>query len=47
MFLYSKNIWVITTGTRLQKVEPIYDKEQDSTTLDWGSNQQTQGGKIL
>jgi len=40
MFLYSKKGWVIMTGTILSKVEPTYDKEQDFTTLNWGSNQQ-------
>ena len=40
IFLYSKKGWVIMTGTILSKVEPTYDKEQDSTTLNWGSNQQ-------
>jgi len=35
------------TSTGLPKVEPTYDKEQDSTTLNWESNQQTKEGKIL
>jgi len=26
MFLYSKEEWIIVVSTRLQKIEPIYDK---------------------
>jgi len=35
------------TGTGLPKVEPTHDKGQDSTTLNWRNNWQTQEGKIL
>jgi len=38
MFLYSKEEWITTIGTRLQETEPIHDKRQDATTLNWGSN---------
>ena len=34
-------------GSRLQEVKPSHDQEQDTTTFDWRSNRQTQGGKIL
>jgi len=38
MFLYSKEGQITTIGTRLQKTEPIHNKEQDTTTLNWRSN---------
>jgi len=47
MFLYSEKRQVITTDAELLKVEPTHNKGQDSTTLNWESNQQTQGDKIL
>jgi len=25
-------------GTELQEIKPAYDKEQDATTLNWGSD---------
>ena len=45
--LYSKKGQIITICIGLQEVEPTHDKGQDSTILNWGSNQQTQGGEIL
>ena len=45
--LYSKKGQIITIGIGLQEVEPKHNKGQDSTTLNWGSNQQTQGGEII
>ena len=41
MFLYSKERKISMTSTRLQEVEPIYNKRQDAITTDWRSNQQT------
>ena len=38
MFLHPKERWITTISTRLQKIEPIYNKGQNNTTLDWGSN---------
>jgi len=38
MFLYPKERWIITIGTRLQEVEPVYDKRQDTITLNRKSN---------
>jgi len=40
MFLYSRERWIIMIGTRLQKIEPVYYKEQDTTVLNWRSDQQ-------
>jgi len=37
-FLYSKERQITTIGIRLQKTEPIHDKEQDTINLDWKSN---------
>ena len=37
-FLYPKKRQIITIGIRLQKTEPIHDKEQDTINLDWKSN---------
>ena len=34
-------------GTRLQKIEPGYNKGQDTITLNWGSHWQTKRGKKL
>jgi len=35
IFLYSKKEQIIMIGTGLLKVEPTYNKGQDSTTLNW------------
>ena len=32
---------------RLLEIEPVYDKEQDSIILNWGSYQQTKRGMIF
>jgi len=34
-------------GTRLQEAQPGYDKGQNTTAINWRSNQQAQGSKIL
>ena len=41
MFLYSKEEQILKTSIELQKVEPVYNKGQDTVTLDRESNQQT------
>ena len=33
IFLYPKEGWIIMISTELQKTEPTYDKEQNTTTL--------------
>jgi len=38
MFLYSKEGWITMIGTGLQKIKLVYNKRQDSTALNWGSN---------
>jgi len=38
MFLYSKEGWIIAIDTRLWKIKPTYDKKQDATILNWGSD---------
>ena len=35
------------TSTKLQKVEPAHDKEQDAITINWRSNWQAQEHEIL
>ena len=47
IFLHSKEGQIIATNTKLQKTKPIYNKEKDTTILNWKSNQQTQGVEIL
>ena len=47
MFLYPKEGWIIIISTELQKTEPTYDKEQDTTALNWRSNQQVQRCQVL
>ena len=47
IFLYSKEEWITAIGTRLQEIEPDYNKEQDTITFNWRSHQQTKGSKIL
>jgi len=47
MFLYSKKGQVIIISMGLLKVEPTYNKGQDSTILNWKSNQHTKEGEIL
>jgi len=34
MFLHSKEEQILKTSIELQKVEPVYNKEQDTVTLD-------------
>ena len=38
LFLYSEERQFITVGSRLQKVKPDHNKEQDATTSNWRSN---------
>ena len=47
MLLYSKEGWIVTTGTRLLETKPVYNKEQDTITLNWRSYWQTKKSKIL
>ena len=35
------------TGLGLQKTKPSYDKRQDTTSFNWGSNRQTERGKVF
>jgi len=47
MLLYSKEGYISMIGTELQKVEPVYNKKQETITINWRSNQQAQKCKIL
>ena len=47
MLLHSKEEWITMIGTRLQEAQPGYDKGQNTTAINWRSNQQAQGSKIL
>ena len=47
MILHSKEGWITTISTRLQEIKPAYDKRQDTTTLNWRSNQQVKECQIL
>ena len=47
MFLHSKERRITTIGTRLQEAQPGYDKGQNATAINWRSNRQAQGSKIL
>ena len=38
ILLYSKEGQIITIGIRLQENESIYNKRQDTTTLNWKSH---------
>jgi len=38
IFLHPEEIWITMIGTELQKIELIYDKRQNATTLNRGSN---------
>ena len=38
MFLNSKEGWIVTINTRLQETKSSYNKEQDTTTLNWESH---------
>ena len=38
MLLHSKEGQISMTSTKLQKVEPAHDKEQDAITINWRSN---------
>jgi len=37
-FYIPKERWITIIGTGLQKIEPKYDKGQNTTILNWGSN---------
>ena len=37
MLLYSKEGQITAIGTGLLEIELVYNKEQDTITLDWGS----------
>ena len=39
--------YTITTSIRLQKVKPAHNKKQDTITINWKSNQQTQEYEVL
>ena len=47
MFLHSKEEWIITISTRLQKTESIYNKEQNAITLNWGGYWQVKKRVVL
>ena len=47
ILLYSKERWITMIGTRLLEIELVYNKEQDTITLDWEDYQQTERSKIL
>ena len=47
LLLHSKEGRITKIGTRLQKAQSGYDKEQNVTAINWRSNQQAQGSKIL
>jgi len=47
MLLYSKEEQISIISTRLQKVKPVYNKKQDTITINWRSNLQAQGCKIF
>jgi len=47
MLLYSKEGYISMIGTGLQKVEPVYNKKQETITINWRNNQQAQECKIL
>ena len=47
MFLHSKEGQITMIGTRLQEAQPGYDKGQNTTAINWRSNQQAQGSEIL
>jgi len=47
MLLHSKEEWITMIGTRLQEAQPGYNNGQNATAINWRSNQQAQGSKIL
>jgi len=47
MFLHSKKRWITMISTRLQEIEPVYNKGQDTIIINRGSNQQAQGCQVL
>ena len=47
MLLYSKEGQITMVGTRLQEAQSGYNKGQNTTTINWRSNQQAQESKIL
>ena len=38
MFLYPKEEWTTMIGRELQEMKTAYNKGQDATILNWGSN---------
>ena len=38
IFLHPKERQITIISTELQKIKPTYNKGQDTTTLNWGSN---------
>ena len=47
IFLHSKEGWVTAISTRLPETKLVYNKGQDTITLNRGSYQQTKRGKIF
>ena len=47
ILLYSKEGQISMIDTRLQEVKPVYDKKQDTITINQRSNQKAQGCKIF
>jgi len=47
MLLHSKEGQITMIGTRLQETQPGYNKGQNTTAINWRSNQQAQGSEIL
>ena len=47
IFLHPKERQITIISTELQKIKPTYNKGQDTTTLNWGSNWQIERGEIL
>ena len=45
--LHSKERWIIMISTGLQEVEPVYNKEQDATALNWRSDWQVKICQVL
>jgi len=38
ILLHSKEEWITATSAGLLEVKPVYNKEQNTITLNWGSN---------
>jgi len=47
MLLHSKEGRITMIGTRLQEAQPGYDRRQNITAINWRSNRQAQGSRIL